>query len=85
MKTQNGVNSWLRTNLWNLIITTIAIIIAFVTLSSRVTALEIEQAQFQTRLTQYPSEDYFDLKFKTIEASLSEVKADLKQHIEATQ
>jgi hypothetical protein len=80
-QTQENLNTWVRNNLWNLIVTTVLIVIAFVTVQAKVTALELKTADLEIKIAQYPSQDYFDLKFKTIESQLLEVKQDLKAHL----
>ncbi|MCL5018878.1 MAG: hypothetical protein M1426_00140 [Patescibacteria group bacterium] len=81
---KNGVAGWLKDNLWNLIITFVAIIIAFVTMQARITAVELKEEQLSKKVAEYPSQDFFNLKFQTIESNLNEIKQDLKEHLQET-
>jgi hypothetical protein len=79
---QDNIGNWLKSNLWNLIITGVALVIAFVTIQGRVSALEIKTDNLQTKINQYPSQDYFDLRFTTLESGQNEIRLDLKKHLE---
>lgn len=59
------MNNWLKDNAWNIIVTGVAISIAFATLDARVKAVE-------SKVAEYPSQDYFELKFKTIEEKIED-------------
>ena len=63
----NGTKKWIMDNLYNLILTAIGIVTVFTLLNYRVNALE-------QKLSTYPSEDYFTLKFKMIDDKLSELR-----------
>jgi len=68
----NGIGIWLRDNAWSLIVTLIAIAMTFATLSGRVTALE-------SRVNEYPSQDYFELRFEVIEKGIEENSILIKE------
>jgi hypothetical protein len=68
------IESWLKAQSWNLIITAIGAIMALTIANQKINAME-------KKIDQYPSYDYFQLKFDTIEKSLSEVKVKLDEHI----
>ena len=59
----NGTKKWITDNLWNLILTAIGIAMAFAILNYRVNAME-------QKLATYPSYDYFELKFQTIDEKM---------------
>jgi hypothetical protein len=61
------IESWLKDNSWNLLVTFVAIIIAWTLFNSRLQAVEAS-------ISQYPSYDYFELRFKQIESSIQELK-----------
>lgn len=59
------MNEWLKENAWNIIVTAVGITLAYATLNARVLAVE-------EKVGQYPSQDYFDLKFQTIEQDVAD-------------
>jgi hypothetical protein len=79
--TKQNVNSWLRTNLWNLIITAGIIIVAFTTLQIKVAAMASELEQLENIVAEYPSKDYFELKFKTLDKQIDNIQTTLNSHI----
>ncbi|MFA5014019.1 MAG: hypothetical protein WC549_00565 [Actinomycetota bacterium] len=72
--TTGETSNWIKNNLWNLVITFVTIVIAFITMQLRISALE-------NKVNQYPSQDYFDLKFKIIDSQLFDLKIQLENHI----
>lgn len=66
---------------WFLVLFVGGIIAAWTGLNMRVNAMEREQFQMQEILAQYPSQQYFDLRFSTIENQIKEIKGDFKQHV----
>jgi len=60
------LESWLKNNTWNLVITFAGIIAAFALANYRINAMEMTIAK-------YPSQDYFELKFKTIDKSIQDL------------
>jgi len=74
MTKQNGVQNWLKQNAWNLLITGVAVIAAATLLNYRITKAE-------EKIATYPSREYFDLRFDTIEQNLNDVKVELRNHI----
>jgi len=73
-KPQKTVETWLRDNAWNLIVTGAMVFSTFTLLQYRVNAVEKKQAE-------YPSYDYFELKFKEIDKNLVELNATMRDHI----
>ena len=60
-------NTWLKDNAWNLIATAIGMIAIASVLLYRVDALEL-------KIARYPSQDWFELKFDTIDKKFVEVQ-----------
>jgi hypothetical protein len=73
---QNGTLDWLRKN-WFLII-----FIGGLVANSAVQAFKVNA--MEAKLSTYPSEDYFDLKFQTLERDISNIGVLLKDHINNT-
>ena len=69
----NLARKWLQDNSWNLIITAVGLVVAWTLLNSRVGALE-------NKLEKYPSEDYFNLKFETIEKRLDSLDESVREN-----
>jgi hypothetical protein len=67
---QQPINTWLKENSWNLIITVAGIIIAFSVLNFRVEALE-------KRIAEYPSQDWFELKFDNIDEKIDNARKQI--------
>ena len=61
------IESWLKDNSWNLIVTVAGIIVAFTILNYRINAMEV-------KLAEYPSQDYFELRFKNLDKNIEELK-----------
>ena len=61
------LESWLKNNTWNLVVTFAAVITAFALANYRINAMEVQIAK-------YPSQDYFELKFKTIDQATQDLK-----------
>ena len=60
------LESWLKNNTWNLVVTFAAVITAFALANYRINAMEVQIAK-------YPSQDYFELKFKTIDQAIQDL------------
>jgi len=69
--------SWLRNNLWNILTVAVAIIIGWAYLQSAVRVNAQAISQLERRIDAYPSEEYFELKFQTIDNSIRDVRKDL--------
>ena len=73
------INDWFKQNSWNLLVTGVTITLAFSMLSFRVKAVE-------DKVKDYPSQDWFELKFQTIEDNMNELKnankVILKEHLD---
>jgi chaperonin cofactor prefoldin len=87
-QTQDNMQNWLKNNWWNLLLTIVGIVIAFTVLQGKVASIEAQVNVLEKKVATYPSQEYFDLRFKTIEQGqqdlkqqITEVKSDLKQHL----
>jgi hypothetical protein len=69
---QNDLIGWLRQN-WVLIVFLGTLIAAWSSLNYRVDAME-------EKIATYPSQDYFDLRFQTIEKDLANLGKVLGDH-----
>jgi len=67
----NNLHEWFRENLWAFIIVSAGAIITFAILQQRVSALEAKVAQ-------YPSQDWFELKFDIIDERLESIETKLE-------
>jgi hypothetical protein len=71
----NKLTNWFFNNSWSMIVAGVAITLSFAYLVSRVEALE-------KKVEPFPSYDYFELKFNTIQDQVEEVKLSIKEHRE---
>jgi uncharacterized lipoprotein YddW (UPF0748 family) len=85
----NKFKTWLSNNAITLIIIYTGIIIGYAALKVQVIATATEVQAIQERVDTYPSEQYFELKFKTLEdnqnkmdETLKEVQASLNKHLQ---
>lgn len=87
--TKNETQSWFKSNALSLTLSFAGAITAFAILRVTVIAQgkEIDTLKFKTDA--YPSEKYFDLRFKTqddklddLEGKIDSLSSDLKKHIE---
>ena len=70
-KSQNPIVAWFTSNLFNLIILVGGMLLAWATLNARVNAIEAKVAE-------YPSQDWFELKFESIDNSIKELKDQIE-------
>lgn len=92
MKDNNTANlstQWLKDNFWNLLISFTGIIIAWSTINNKVSYLEIRAqtnyekiAQLEELLKNLPNTEMLRLELAPIKADLTEVKADVKKHLQ---
>jgi hypothetical protein len=78
--TKNGLTGWIRQNAWSIIFFVGVTIAGYATLNAKVLAME-------TQLAKYPSMDYFELKFETVDEQLVTLQGqvnELKVEIRAT-
>ena len=71
--------SWLKENSWNLLLTLVGIVAAFTIANYRINAVEAKVAE-------YPSYDYFELKFKNTDDSITALKqgqSDISKKLDA--
>ena len=61
------MQTWLKENVWNILITGISIVTTFTLINYRLSLVEAKVAS-------YPSQDYFELRFETIDNSIKELK-----------
>jgi hypothetical protein len=78
---KNTINNWFFNNSWSLIVVFMTFAVGFALIKYRVDINTQIIYALQERVNAYPTEQYFDLRFKNIETSLDEVKTDLKEHI----
>ena len=71
---KESLELWLRGNAWNLLVTIIMVASASTLLLYRVDAIE-------KTLATYPSYDYFELKFRTVDEQLKSLNDKLEYHI----
>lgn len=72
-KKQNSFMSWLSANAINLIILVGGMLIAWGALNTRVNAIEAKVAE-------YPSQDWFELKFDEIDKSLESLERQVDEN-----
>lgn len=75
----NGITSWLKQNIWAIIFFAGVTIAGYATLRAKVDAME-------TQLAKYPSQDYFTLKFDTLDNKILELQkqiVELKTEVRA--
>jgi len=65
------VEQWLKDNSWNLMITFMTVISAFAIANYRINAVE-------KQLAQYPSQDWFELRFTNIDDKFNILTQDIK-------
>jgi hypothetical protein len=80
----HDVRKWISDNLWNLAVTVFFVIMAYAALEQKVIQQQSQLNALEQKVGQYPSADYFNLKFKNIDDSLNEIKQKLDQHITQT-
>lgn len=68
----NGITSWLKQNAWAIVFFAGVTIAGYATLRAQVNAME-------AKLAQYPSQDYFELRFKTIDDRMIELQNEIKE------
>lgn len=78
MNGDNSIKKWLYNNSWNLIVTFVGLITFAIVIRGEVNANAQMIYALQKRVDAYPSEDYFEEKFRVIEKTLDEVKAEVK-------
>jgi hypothetical protein len=65
--------SWIRQN-WYLLVFIASVVAGAALLSFRVDKLEVQANGLEKRFAEYPSKDWFELKFSTIDQSIQEIK-----------
>lgn len=70
MKNDSSVKSFVEKNLWNFLWALFLFIVAFTSLQMQVASVEARQKTIEDKVAEYPSEDWFTLKFQTIEKSI---------------
>ena len=78
---ETALKTWLNNNSWNLMVTVVAIIVAFTYLKVGVKTNTDKIQAIEAKVASYPSVDYFDLKFKTIDESLNRLTIKVDEHI----
>lgn len=87
----NILKTWFINNSWNLTLTFVAIVVAFSLLKYEVADNTKRIQALDNKVTQYPSKDYFELKFvtidekqATIETSIKDLTKKIQDHVEET-
>jgi len=70
MTKQNGAINILKQNAWPLIVVIAGWLVGFALLQARVSTLE-------AKVSQYPSQDFFILKFQTIDDKISQLETQI--------
>lgn len=68
----SGLQAWLKANAWGILIAIVSISIAWGLLSAKVSAIE-------EKVSEYPSLEYFEFRFDTIEDDIGELKDVIKE------
>jgi len=78
MSNDNTLKSWFTNNLWNILTVSVMIILGWGYLNMTVQANADAIEKLRNRVNNYPSEDFFELKFQGIDKSIGtlEVKVD---------
>jgi len=86
---ENGIKKWLNDNSWSLLITFAFVVSAFAYNTAEIKTARAEIFQVREQLDKYPSEQYFDLKFKTqdeklttLEKKIDDINAALNKHLQ---
>lgn len=67
----NGIRKWLLDNSWSLITMMFMLIVAFTNLRATVVVNASNIEYNRALIARYPSEDWFNLKFETIEKQIN--------------
>ena len=78
MKESSPLKKWLYENSWNLIITFVGLVTLASLVRGEVKANSLSIYSLQKQVNRYPSEDYFEEKFRVIEKTLD----DLSEKVE---
>jgi predicted negative regulator of RcsB-dependent stress response len=71
----NGIKKWFGNNLIAIVAYIIAVVVGWTMLNMRVAAIEAKVAQ-------YPSKDWFELKFETIDQKLKDIDVKVQKHMD---
>jgi len=66
-KKQKTVSQFLKDNLWNIFVAVFAAAIAFIWVKADIISLNYRLGVAEAKQAEYPSQDWFELKFKTID------------------
>lgn len=72
MSKNNGLVSWFKQNAWAIIFFAGVTIAGYATLRAQVNAME-------AKLAQYPSQDYFTLRFDTLDSRILELQRQISE------
>lgn len=78
MNGQKNLKDWVMDNLMGIIVYAITIILAWAYLQSNVLANTKDIERLNEIVSQYPSEDFFEEKFKNIDGSINDVKGQIR-------
>jgi hypothetical protein len=77
MVNTKGMTDWLKNNGLQLTLIAAAALLGWGAINVRVTAIE-------SKVNSYPSQDWFELKFKNIDQSINELEKKIDSHINTT-
>jgi hypothetical protein len=69
----NQTQDWLKQNLIQIVVMGIGLILAWGAMNARIAAIE-------AKVIEYPSQDWFELKFQIIEKNISNLEVSLRDH-----
>jgi hypothetical protein len=73
-KENNGIKQWLIDNSWVLLVMLFSVAVAFTNLKAAVRANASDIRHNTEAIAGYPSEDWFNLKFETIEKQIRDLE-----------
>ena len=71
-KNNGGITSWLKQNAWAIIIFAGVTIAGYATLNAKVSAMD-------KKLAEYPSQDYFSLKFQNMDDRFTDLQKQISE------
>jgi len=70
MAKQNGINAFIRERGFQLVMIVVSGVVAFAVLGNQVKTLAKDLVKLEEKLAEYPSKDWFELKFETLEEAI---------------
>lgn len=75
----NTMNEFMKSNAITILVLIGGMAIAWGALNARVMSVEAQEKALEANVAQYPSKDYFSLKFSDIDTKLSSLELQLNQ------